>query len=180
MSKFHLRSCLLLSCFLLITSGVCHAQSNAMHVVFEYYPEPVEERFPDKVTFVEPNEIRLTRDFGDRKLHSYSTFLHSQRAGNAWSLEDLKMAWAREGLQQQLAAGGGTFRLGKCLDGEGGRKPFKLVSNGVELITLPPDSNDQQHAIAHEDIAAVVYVLTKIYRQQAMRAQAEILGDFGK
>ncbi|MEP6844391.1 MAG: hypothetical protein ABI861_00235 [Panacibacter sp.] len=135
--------------------------------VYKYCPEPVGENFTDWVTYTEPNEIKIERHFDDKRIKSCVTFLIDSRTGNAWSTEDVQQIFARESIHNLLKSGGGTFRLTKTMGDEGSRKPFTLKWNGIQLNILPENTKEVMHPPANDDIVAMVYVLTKIYRQQA-------------
>ncbi|NOZ51803.1 MAG: hypothetical protein GXP08_01475 [Gammaproteobacteria bacterium] len=151
-------------------------KENVSRNTYKYKPEPVKEGVIDWVTFTEPDYFAIERTLTDGRKITCSTKITSSSAfANAWSAEDVMQAISKESIQQILKSDINVIRLQTTLGNEGINQSFIFKWMNKTLTILPPDSKDTETPKADEDAAGLVYVLTKIYKQQLNRQECKSL-----
>lgn len=139
-----------------------------MKTQYKYMPDAASEDYTDWVTFIEPDTIVIERTFKNKESKMCSSNLFSTRGGNAWSAEDIKNVLSKEAVERLFKNEDGVFVLAKAVGGEGKVKPFLISRNNISITILPPGTQQKNSKPAKEDVANMVYVLTRIYRQQLL------------
>ncbi len=140
---------------------------NTTRNSYSFKPEAVHEDVIDWVTFTEPDDLVIERTLKNgTKTQCRTKIIFSSVRGNAWSAEDIMQAIKKEGVQKLLAAGSNLLRLNTVLDNEGKTQPFIFKWMSKTLTILPPLEEDDNTPKAGEDVAGLVYVLSKVYKQQ--------------
>ncbi len=137
-----------------------------MNAQYKYKPETVSDDYIDWVIFIEPDTIVIERVFKNKKIKKCTSNLFSSPGSNAWTKEDIKNALAKDGIAQLFKRDGSVFTIEKTTGGEGGKAPFVIIHNNVTVTIMPPGTEVKNSLTANKDIADMVYVLSKIYRQQ--------------
>ena len=139
---------------------------------YMYKPETFNKAYTDWVTFKEPDHFVIERTLENGSKASCNTVLIAPiLGGNAWTSQDLMQAISKKSIQKLLNSGIYLIRLTTTLDNEGKAQAFIFKWMNKTLTILPPDHSDNETPKADEDVAGLVYVLTKVYKQQLTRPE---------
>ena len=153
-----------------------HENAIKLSDEYRYKPETAGKGYFDEVIFKKPDIIKIERHFEDGHSKYCLTQINTSiRGGNAWTAEDVQLALKKKGIAKLWEKGGGIVQLQKTMDGEGSQQEFILSGHGKTIKVLPPNSNEVADTKADEDIIEMVYVLSKVYRQQLMHSDCESL-----
>lgn len=151
-------------------------KNNILQSSYTYKPEPVNQNVTDWATFTEPDIFVIERILADGSQITCKTkIISSSLRGNAWSSGDIREAIFKESVQKILKSEINLARLDTVLDNEGKALPFIFKWRDKTLTILPPDNEDTETLKAGKDIAGLVYVLSKVYKQQLNREECESL-----
>lgn len=145
---------------------------------YQFKPEPVTKRVTDWVVFTMPDIIEIKRTLlNGSNVSCHTKIIASARQGNAWSAEDIMHAINKESVQLILNSNINKFRLSTTLSDEGKTQPFIFKWKRKTLFILPPDDEDKITPRADKNVAGLVYVLSKVYKQQLNRQECKLLRE---
>lgn len=152
--------------------------SKASGDSYQYRPEPDKHGMVDWVTFTKPNSFDIERTLknGD-KIKCTTKLVSSSVVRNAWLAKDVLQAISKESVQNLLQSEIEIIRLDTTFDKEGESRPFIFNFKNRSISILPPDDKDTITPRADKEIAGLVYVLTKVYKQQLNSKECSKLRD---
>jgi len=161
-----------------LQSGSTMETVNTTRISYSYKPEAVNEGVIDWVTFTEPDDLVIERTLKNgTKTQCGTKIISSSVRGNAWSADDILQAIKKDAVQKLLTAGSKVLRLNTVLDNEGKTQPFIFQWMSTTLTILPPLEEDADMPKAGEDVAGLVYVLSKVYKQQLNMPECKSLAN---